>query len=67
MLVTQNLFLGVKLCCSERTLRMLIDNKGQTNWRCFCNGRIRKNNMNQHLIIYEELDEYPISDNSSDL
>ena len=23
--------------------------------------------MNQHLIIYEELDEYPISDNSSDL
>ena len=41
----------------KRTLRMLtIDNKGQTNYRCFYNGKIKKNNMNQHIVIYGELE-----------
>lgn len=41
----------------KRTLRTLItDNKGQTNYRCFYNGKIRKNNMNQHIVIYGELE-----------
>ena len=32
------------------------DNKGQTNYRCFYNGKIKKNNMNQHIVIYGELE-----------
>ena len=47
------------------TLRILtIDIKGQTNYRCFYNGKIRKNNMDQQIVIYDELE---ISNNSSDL
>ena len=35
---------------------LTIDNKGKTNHRCFYNGRIRKNNMNQQIVIYDELE-----------